>query len=174
MKVLKNHSQPTQPNMFLSSMQLLIKFSSSHVVNQTSLQTHLRIHTHSPVLPKSSFPEHQKEPGVTWATKTGKCWKSEAFDSLVYCAALSNISEWVWEKRNVVAMWVWRCERKPNRPPRLCTVRSTATGAQRAALRTYGASLGVFQVFQEHLRVNYFLYQQGNASIVHMVWQPCV
>lgn len=161
--------------MSLSSMQLLIKFSSSHMLSTRPASSHTYAFTHTHLCSQRvHFLNIRREPGVTWTTKTGKCWKSEAFDSLVYCAALCNISEWVWEKRNVVAMWVWRCERKPNRPPRLCTVRSTVTGAQRAALMTDRASLGVFQVFQEHLRVNYFLFQQGNASLFHMVWQPCV
>lgn len=53
---------------------------------------------------------------------------------------LSNLSECVWEKRNVGAMWGWRCERKPNRPSHLCTIMSTTTGAQRTALMTWGTA----------------------------------
>lgn len=40
----------------------------------------------------------------------------------------------------MAAMWGWRCERKPNRPLHLCTIRSTTAGAQRAALMTRGTA----------------------------------
>lgn len=37
-------------------------------------------------------------------------------------------------------MWGWRCQRKPNRPPHLCTIRSTVKDAQRTALMTRGTA----------------------------------
>lgn len=60
----------------------------------------------------------------------------------------------VWEKRNMGAMWGWRCERKPNRPLHLCTIRSTTAGATESRFDDPGARLGGFQVFQEDLTLS--------------------
>lgn len=121
--------------------------NSSHTHAYALAHTHLRSHAvnfRNIRRSRGSLPQQRQER----VGKAGLWWAC--------CAVLSNLSECVcvWEKRNMGAMWGWRCERKPNRPLHLCTIRSTTAGAAESRFDDPGARLGGFQVFQEDLTLS--------------------